>query len=323
MNPKTLSAISLDAIKSIFHDAVRTSLDLFKIMIPIIIGVKIFKELGLIEYLALPLSPLMELCGLPAQTGLVWAAAIANTLYSAIIVYLALIPDMPTLTVAQVTVMCVMMLIAHNLPVETQITKKCGINPWGQAFIRFFGALACGMLLNLVFSHGGLLTEPSRAAFTAEARELGIGEWAFKEVRQLGWIFCIILALLTLMRVLRFLRITNLLIFMLGPILRLLGIGREAGTLTIIGLTMGIGYGGGLIIHEAKSGRLRQRDIFASLTLMGLSHALIEDSLLMLLLGASLQGVLWGRLLFSLAVTALLSRLYILWESRVKSPDQA
>ena len=309
----------LDVIKSIIIDSVKTSIDLFKIMIPIIIGIKIIQELGLIKYLALPLSPLMELCGLPAQTGLVWAAALANNLYSAIIVYLALIPEMPVLTTAQVTVMCTLMLIAHNLPVETKITQKCGTSLTVQLLIRFFGALACGMILNQIFSFGPYLTEPSHVVFKAEAIEPGILVWALKEIKQLGWIFCIILTLMTMMRALRFFKITNLFIFILGPILKLLGIGKEAGTITIVGLTMGIAYGGGLIIHEAKSGRLSQRDIFSAITLMGLSHALIEDSFLMILLGASSYGVFWGRLVFSLIAVALISRLYVAWHSRPRS----
>ncbi|NMC48238.1 MAG: hypothetical protein GYA47_02220, partial [Desulfovibrio sp.] len=65
----SLAAPALSALR----DAVRISLDLYKIMIPVIIGVKILKELDLISLLAVPLSPLMELTGLPADMGLVWA----------------------------------------------------------------------------------------------------------------------------------------------------------------------------------------------------------------------------------------------------------
>jgi hypothetical protein len=42
---------------------------------------------------------------------------------------------------------------------------------------------------------------------------------------------------------------------------------------------------------------------------MGLAHALFEDTMLMALLGASLYGTFWGRLVFALVVLAALSRL--------------
>jgi hypothetical protein len=62
-------------------------------------------------------------------------------------------------------------------------------------------------------------------------------------------------------------------------------------------------YGGGLIIQESISGNLELKDVFASLTLMGLSHGLIEDTLLMLALGGHASGVIWGRLIFAFALT--------------------
>ena len=42
---------------------------------------------------------------------------------------------------------------------------------------------------------------------------------------------------------------------------------------------------------------------------MGLSHGLIEDTMLMMLLGGHLTGILWGRLLFSLVVVYLIVKI--------------
>jgi hypothetical protein len=303
----------INAARQTIIDAVKTSLELFKIMVPIIILVKVLQELGLIGYLAVPLAPFMELVGLPAKTGLVWATAMANNLYSAIIVYLALIPEMPALSVAQVTVMCTMMLIAHNLPVEARITQKCGVTFGGQVLVRLVGALVCGILFNLTFTYLGVLQEPAVVIWQAKAEEDSILAWALGQIRGLGAIFCIILLLMAVMRLLNYLGITDLFSKLLAPLLRFMGIGREAATITVIGLTLGLGYGGGLIIHEAKNGNMSKNDIFAAVSLMGLSHALIEDSLLMVLIGASTYGIFWGRLFFSLLAVALLTR-YVSWK---------
>ena len=48
--------------------------------------------------------------------------------------------------------------------------------------------------------------------------------------------------------------------------------------------------------------------MFFSLVLMGLAHSLIEDTLLMVAVGAHYSGILVGRLVFALAVTFVLVR---------------
>ena len=111
-----------------------------------------------------------------------------------------------------------------------------------------------------------------------------------------------------LMRALNALGLTRLLEILLTPFLRLMGIGPTAATVTVIGMTMGLTYGGGLIIHEAQAGHIPKKDVFAAVSLMSMSHALIEDTLLLALIGASAWGSLGARLVFSLAVTAVLSR---------------
>lgn len=294
------------AVKAL-RDAARISLDLYKVMVPVIVAVKILKELDLVSYLAVPLRPLMELAGLPADMGLVWATAILTNIYGGILVYVSL-PQPEPLSVAQVTVLSTMILIAHNIPVEGRITQKCGVGFWGQAALRMGGALACGMLLNLYFSASGLLAHPARAIFAAAPQSASLAGWAFGEVKNLIMIFGVILALILFMRILARLRITDLIERLLAPVLGLLGIGPKAANITVIGLVMGLAYGGGLILMEVKEGRVSRKDVFSSLSLMSLSHALIEDTLLMTLIGASVQGTFFGRLIFSMLVVAILSR---------------
>lgn len=299
----------LTALTALVKDATRVSLELFKVMVPIIVAVKIIKELGLIGYMAMPLSPLMALVGLPPDMGLVWATAMINNIYGGIIVYAALAADGPALSAAQSTVLSTMMLIAHNLLVEGRVTHKCGVGFWGQTLIRVLGALACGALMHLVFSAFGLFAEPAPLLFAAQPEDASPWRWALGEARNLASIFLIITGLMVMMRVLGQLGLLGLFERLLLPVLRLIGIGRSAATITVIGLVMGLSYGGGLILHEVRGGKLSRADVFSSISLMGLSHALIEDTLLMALIGASAWGTLGARLVFSLAAVALLSRL--------------
>ena len=84
---------------------------------------------------------------------------------------------------------------------------------------------------------------------------------------------------------------------------------REAAPVTIVGMTLGLTLGGGLIIQEARSGRLSKRDVFFSVALMSLCHSLIEDTMLMALLGAHWPTILVGRLAFALVSVFILARL--------------
>ncbi len=292
----------------VFQEAVRVSLGLFKIMIPILILVKVLQELGWIAYLALPLEPLMGLVGLPPEMGLVWATGMVNNIYGAAVVFLSLAPEL-SLSVAQVTVLSTLILVAHALPIEVKIAQKSGNRFLFQALIRVTGALVLGILLHWSYSLTGWLQQENVVFWQGEIRQSpGLWMWGLEQLRNLGFIFCIVLALISLMRLLNRLRITDILVRILEPPLRFLGIGREAAPLAIVGMTMGLTYGGGLIIYESQSGRVSPKDVFASLTLMGLTHSIIEDTLLMVMLGGHLSGILFGRLIFSLLVVALLVR---------------
>jgi hypothetical protein len=294
-------------VSQCFKNAVSVSATLFRVMVPIIIVVKVLRELGWIAYLAVPLEPVMALVGLPASMGLVWATALLNTVYASMVVFVSLAPD-AGLTVAQTTVLCTMLLIAHGLPVELKVAQQCGVSMLGQGLLRVGAALCCGLMLHGIFDGFGLLQQPGGVFWTPGAEPATLAAWALREVRTLAAIFCIIFALMLAMRLLEWLRVTDLLQFLLRPVLRRMGIGPQAATVTIVGLALGLSYGSGLIIHESRSGRIGPRDLFHSLTLMGLAHALVEDTMLALLLGANFNGVFWGRLLFSLLFMALLLR---------------
>lgn len=312
MSPATI----VNSIKETFLASARVALDLMKVMIPVIVAVKLLKEFGLISYLAMPLAPVMELVGLPASMGLVWATGLLNTIYGAMVVFVSLAPD-AHLTVAQTTVLCTMLLIAHGLPVELKVARMCGPSLLGQGIIRVGGALVCGLIMHLTFSGMGILQEPGTIFWQPGAEPASHLAWALGEVRNLLSIFAIIFALMLMMKMLDAVGVTRLLSRILEPVLTRIGIGPSASAVTVVGLTLGLSYGSGLIINEARKGTIGRRDIFFSLSLMGLAHALIEDTMLVMMLGADFNGVFWGRLLFSLVFMAILVRVVALLPGKV------
>jgi hypothetical protein len=297
----------LSPIGGVVRRSARISVELYKIMVPILIVVKILQELDLIAWVALPLAPVMELVGLPGEMGLVWATAMINNIYSCMIVFVSLAASQ-TMTTAQVTVLGVMILLAHGLPIELQVVRKSGPALWFQAVLRIGGAVVLGWALSRLYAWGGWLQEPSVLLWKPEATDPDLLSWAVSQLKNLAMVFVVITVLSAVMQVFNAIRLTDACVWLLSPLLRLMGIGREAGPLTIVGMIMGLSYGGGMIMHEAHSGRIASKDVFASLSLMGLAHAVFEDTLLLAVLGGHVSGLLWARVVFALIVIAILAR---------------
>ncbi|THF66623.1 hypothetical protein E6C76_07310 [Pseudothauera nasutitermitis] len=298
----------IHALRDFLLDAGRVYLTLLRVMVPALIAVKALDLFGATVWLAWLLSPLMRLVGLPDEMGIVWAAAMLTNIYTALAVYADIGPGTP-LSVAQVSVLGTMILLAHSLPVEGAVARAAGVR-WGATLaLRIGGALVLGALLHLVYAAAGILQEPARMLWQPPAADPTLAGWALDQLHVLVMVFFIIAALMAMLRLLRLLGIERLMHWLLTPLLKFIGVGREAANVTIIGATLGISFGAGLLIREARGGHLSARDIFLTLAFLGLCHSVIEDTLLILLLGADLSAILWARLAFALLVTAALARL--------------
>lgn len=302
------SAALAASVKRLLHDAFSSYLVLIRLMVPALILVKALDMMGGTHLLAALLEPVMQLVGLPAEVGIVWAAAMLTNIYTGLALFADLSMDAP-LSVAQVSVLGTMILLAHSLPVEGAVAKATGV-PWPATLvIRIGGALVIGALLNTWYSFTGSMQEPAAMLWRPEAADPSLLSWALSQLKALVMIFVIIVALMALLRILKMLGIERLMHALLAPLLRVIGIGREASNVTIIGFTLGLSIGAGLLIREARTGKLSRRDIFLTIAFLGLCHSVIEDTLLIMLMGADLSAILWTRLIFAIAVTALLARL--------------
>ncbi|MBU2649182.1 hypothetical protein KKI24_31025 [bacterium] len=304
---KPLARRLVSAIVDVFRQSSKTSLVLFKIIIPITILTRLLSESGMIHPIGQWLAPVMELVGLPGNMGLVWATAMLTNLYAGVVVFVTLAPQ---LTVAQVTVLTTMMLVAHSLPVELRIAQKSGPRFRVMMPLRVIGAFSLGWILSRIYQGIDYLQTTHVTLWEQVIKQPGWWEWSLEQLRNLFFIYLIISTLILIMKLMDTLRITAALTWILAPGLRLLGMSRQAAPSTIIGMIMGIGYGGGLLIQEAQSGRLTPQDIFFSFTILGLFHSVIEDTLLMMLLGGHVSGIIWGRMVFALMVVFILVRIF-------------
>lgn len=284
----------------------RTWLTLLKIMVPILLLVRLLNQMGAADLLAFLLEPVMSLVGLPGDMALVWASTMLGNIYTGMAIYVELHPG--DLTLAQVSTAGILMLLAHNLPVEGAIAKKVGI-PWRYTLtLRVGGAMLLGGLSYWTLQNFSSWNQPTAILWKPEPRPDDWGSWLLAQIEMLLIILLVISALIILLRLLRVVGLERLMHWLLAPLLKLIGIGKEATTITIIGTTLGLAFGGALLIDEVQSGRVARRDIVLSMSFLALCHSLIEDTLLVMLLGCSVVIVLWARLCFALLVVYCLSR---------------
>jgi hypothetical protein len=130
------------------------------------------------------------------------------------------------------------------------------------------------------------------------------------QIQNLIYIFCIICVLVFFLNFLKKIGVENLIKKLLTNPLKLMGISSSAINIIIVGLTIGLQFGGGLLIKEAKSGSINKQSILLSLSLLNLVHAVIEDSILMIIIGGHISGVLFFRVIFSLLIVFLILFLY-------------
>ncbi len=283
-----------------------------KLSIPAMLVTRLLIYFDLIPHVALVFKPFMSALGLPPEAALIWVTSMLASIYAGITVFLSLLPVMGALSLAQATVLAGLCLMAHSLLVEGQICRAAGLSFWRVTVFRIVMALAFGLVINLFALLTGWGGEPSTLMgimkFSAEARP-SWGEWLITSAEQLLMILLIVELLMIVMEIVKLSGLTRLITKVLGPPLRLAGVGEGAIMVTVIGCVIGLGYGGGLIVAESRGGHIANRDIYAAVMLMALFHSMAEDSLVMWALGGSLWWILAGRAAFALAVAAVVNRL--------------
>ncbi len=295
-------------LRQFSNDVLHAYWSLVKLMVPALVIVKLLDMAGGTRLVGALLSPVMALVGLPEQTGIVWASIMLTNMYTGLALFFVMLPQM-ALTVAQVTVLGTLMLICHSLPVEGAIAKAAGISWRVTLALRIGGSLLLGALMNLVYRAGGWQQQAFVPVWQPEAPIGGLTGWLLDQATMLVSIFFVLAGLMAMLKAMRVLGIERLVHIAMFPLLRLTGISRQAANITVIGVTLGITFGAGLLLREVRSGSLSRRDVWLAIGFLGLAHSLIEDTLLILLIGADLSGILWARLAFAIALIGTLARL--------------
>ena len=271
---------------------------LFKVMLPISLAVRVLQHVGVIDWLAGYLSPIFSHIGLSGDSAIVFLTSIFLPLYPTIAVMTTL-----TLTLREATILAVMCLVSHNLPVECSVAHKTG-SPFGRIVAFRIGmSFASAIVLNWLMPKSDIPFS-FMSMGSAEITSWGMlfTQWLSSSLVLIVTIVLIVSALMVLQRVLEEFGWMHRIAHILSPLMRLFGLPSGCSLLWLTGNVVGMAYGAAIMIDEVEQGRLTRHEANLVNHHLGVSHSLLEDTMLFVAMGISFWWIFLTRL--TLAMTA-------------------
>ena len=269
---------------------------LLKVMLPISLAVRVLQHVGFIDWLAAILSPIFSIIGLSGDSAIIFLTSIFLPLYPTIAVMTTL-----TLTLREATILAVMCLVSHNLPVECSVAHKTG-SPFGRIVaFRIAMSFVSAIVLNW-------LLPQSDAPFSfmnmgaAEVTSWGMlfMQWLSSSLTLTVTIVLIVTALMVLQRVLEEFGWMHRIANILSPLMRLFGLPSGCSLLWLTGNIVGMAYGAAIMIDEVENGRLTRDEANLVNHHLGVSHSLLEDTMLFVAMGISFWWIFLTRLVLAI-----------------------
>lgn len=120
----------------------------------------------------------------------------------------------------------------------------------------------------------------------------------------------IIVPLVTVFEVLRHLPVFRRAGNLVEPVMKGVGLTREAAVPLFTGIFLGIAYGAGIIIRVAQQKGLPGRELFLMGLFLATCHSVVEDILVFVVIGGNGFVILGVRLGLAVALTGLMARLW-------------
>ncbi len=276
-----------------FFSGLSTTWLLLKVMVPTMVIVQVLKQTGILDMVSRSAAPVMSLFGLPGEASLALITGALVNIYASI----AVAVNIP-MTAKSMTVLAMMVLIAHNLIVETAVQKKTGTPALIMLTSRITAAVLAGLLFNWIIPAGSTSLQVVNNNLQSALSTTTMWNIVLTNLVSLIKIALIIMVLMLTTEIMREFGLMDRLMKVLESPMKILGMERKTSFVAVVGLLLGLAYGAGLIIKEAKERSFTSKDILATNIFLGTNHALIEDSLVFAAVGASLPWIVVGRLVF-------------------------
>lgn len=300
----------LKSVKTALPQGMKTAIWLLKLTIPVSFAVFLLDFFGILNVIAGWVAPLFKLVGLSGQASIVLITSFFTNIYSVIAV-------MTTLGFGfrEGTILAVMCLISHALIVETAIQKKTGSSPWRMVLIRLSASFIAAYLLNLILPAEAITNSENVVRSTGEFIP-ALTNWLSNMLVTTIKIVVLVNLLLILQKILNEFGLIKWILMPFVPLLKVMGLPSSTGFLWIVANTLGLGYGGAIMISETEEGKLSRDDADLLNHNIAISHSQLEDPLLFVAVGYHFGILIWPRIL--LAIIFVWIRRFEIWVKKSK-----
>jgi len=291
-----------------FQNGMSTTWALGKVIFPITLLVTILQFTPILPWLMEIISPLMRLIGLPGEAAVPLVLGNFLNLYAGIAAIVSF-----DFTIKEVFIMAVMLSFSHNLIIESAVATKVGVKWWIIVGIRVGLALMAAFIINLVWQGGsgmaqyGLISQDS-------TNPSGWMEIALHGIQTAGLaIIQLAFIVIPLMIIMQYMREKGWLDIMsdkLAPLMKFLGMSKNASMTMVAGLTIGLAYGAGLMIQAVDEDGVSKKDMYLALIFLVACHAVVEDTLIFIPLGIPVWPLLVIRLGTAIVLTIIVAYLW-------------
>ena len=286
----------MQSLRSALPDTWKSASWLLKLMIPISLSVALLQHWGVLAWIAGYLNPLFSLLGLPGESAILFISGAAAGTYAGVAAMMSV-----HLTLRQATIVGIMILICHALPMECTVNHKTGSNFLRMGLLRIFMAFMAAVCLNW------LLPEMSQSyLYIGAAAESSLAEvlqtWAVSQLKMAVLVFLIIYVLMVLQSMIQLYSLLDPLSRFLAPLMRLLGLPRKAAYMWLVGNVLGLSYGSAVMLDLEEKGQITREDANAVNYHLIMNHSMLEDTIVMAITGVSVFWILATRITFALIV---------------------
>jgi len=311
------------AIKDGIIKALRTAAFLLAIIIPISLGVTLLRHTGFFLWLADKIEPAMRIFGLPGEAVVpIVVGAFADEYATAAVM------NGFSFNAAHSTIIAMVVLAFHSLPVETVITRQIGMPAFRMALLRlglavftgivvaiisalFIGGNMPGTLPDAVVAGGAIQSGSAAGGIFDASREVILNEMGMGVLNTVFLLLRVLIPLMIGIELMMAYKIIEAMAKKLGFFCKLLDIGKEALLPLLVGLFLGVTYGAGAIAEMNRVRPLPKKDMALLGVFLFSCHGIIENTYLFALAGANAIIISVFRLAIAIGLTAATGRLVL------------
>ncbi len=260
-----------------------------KLIIPLYILADILLYFEVLQNIAFIFEPVTRMLDLPKETAIGIAAGMLFNLYAGI-AFLAPLG----LDGYQWTILAMFLGVAHSIPIENSVMKKLGISHIYSFTLRISVAFLAVFLMQFLpesFYDHRIVMQDSIVQAAHENFFLVLKSSLYHALELTVKVIFLVTGIIFLMA---YVKSTSLMQNYQKRV--------NSAFSIVVGLVLGITYGAGILLHEARTGTLSRKEIFYIATFLMICHSVIEDVLLFVIFGANGWIVVGVRLLLAFVV---------------------